>query len=436
MNLTEPDLKNYTDVLPNGLTVVTIEMPHIHTMEIAMFVRAGLRFENEKNNGISHFLEHMMFRGNKQFPDSILLNREFEAIGRELRASTLSEYTYYGFTPHISQVEKAVELFAAFFTDPTFPQIDLEREIILEEYLEELNENGENVDIDNQACQLIYPGTPLALPTVGNEKTIKSITEGLLRDYFKTYYIPANMVLVGAGPIRHDNFSSLVKKYFSVLPNGASPVSKQYFQCSMKEDQKDTQVLFQYDSDSQVQLQICFRSISYNHPDYYVLCLINRIFDDGYTSRLQRALREDRGLVYSVECRVTSLSDTGTVDFDVTVRPEKICEVIKILFQEIRTFLETGPAREELDHVKRRYYFDLDFDRDDPCKQIVRYGFSRLYSREISADEEWARVEKITVEDVLNVARKIFVAEKLNVILVGPYTPQIKEELEKIAKSF
>ena len=155
-------------------------MPHIHTMEVAMFVRAGLRYENLQNNGVSHFLEHMMFRGNRKYPNSIALNMEFENIGHDLRASTLGEYTQYGFSPHVSQLEKGLELFAEFFSSPTFPEIELERGIILEEYFEELNEEGINVDINNQACRLLYPNTPMAWPTIGTEKTIKSITTCLL----------------------------------------------------------------------------------------------------------------------------------------------------------------------------------------------------------------------------------------------------------------
>ena len=120
MEVKEFALKYFTDTLPNGLTVVTVEMPHIHTMEVSMFVRAGLRYENPQNNGISHFLEHMMFRGNRKYPNSIALNMEFENIGRDLRASTLGEYTQYGFSPHVSQLNKGLELFLGVFLFPHF----------------------------------------------------------------------------------------------------------------------------------------------------------------------------------------------------------------------------------------------------------------------------------------------------------------------------
>jgi predicted Zn-dependent peptidase len=436
MEVKEFALKYFTDTLPNGLTVVTVEMPHIHTMEVSMFVRAGLRYENLQNNGISHFLEHMMFRGNGKYPNSIALNMEFENIGRDLRASTLGEYTQYGFSPHVSQLDKGLELFAEFFYSPTFPEIEIERGIILEEYFEELNEEGVNIDINNQACKLLYPDTPMAWPTIGTEETIKSIQTEMLKEYFNRHYVPGNMVLAFAGPIDHDEVIDLSRKYFSVLENGSEPFPKNHFVGSISEQQKNPELHFQEDSDSQIELQVCFRSCSYNDPDFLVLALISRVFDDGFTSRLQRVLREERGLVYSVECRATSMSDLGTMDFDVTVRPEKVVEVARILLQEIKTFATEGPTESELAHIKKRYFFDLDSELDDPYKQVVRYAFPHLYSIEMSLQEERELIESITAKKMMEVAEKVFEEKNLNLILVGPYTSELKSRLEGLIHQF
>ena len=436
MEVKEFALKYFRDTLTNGLTVVTVEMPHIHTMEVSMFVRAGLRYENPQNNGISHFLEHMMFRGNKKYPNSIALNMEFENIGRDLRASTLGEYTQYGFSPHVSQLEKGLELFSEFFSSPTFPEIELERGIILEEYFEELNEEGVNVDINNQACKLLYPGTPMAWPTIGTEETIKSIKAEMLRDYFNRHYVPGNMVLAFAGPIEHTNVFKLAKNYFSSLENGVEPFPKDHFIGSISENQEQPGLHFQEDSDSQIELQICFRSYSYNHPDFLVLALISRVFDDGFTSRLQRVLREERGLVYSVECRATSMSDLGTIDFDVAMRHEKVMEVTDLLLKEIRKFVKEGPTENELAHIKKRYFFELDSELDDPYRQVVRYAFPHLYSREMSLEEERILIESITVKKMQEVANKVFDSKRLNLILVGPYTSKLKSQLEDLIHKF
>jgi len=436
MEVKEFALKHYRDTLANGLTVVTVEMPHIHTMEVSMFVRAGLRYENPQNNGISHFLEHMMFRGNKKYPNSIALNMEFENIGRDLRASTLGEYTQYGFSPHVSQLEKGLELFSDFFSSPTFPEIELERGIILEEYFEELNEEGVNVDINNQACKLLYPDTPMAWPTIGTEETIKSIKTKMLRDYFNRHYVPGNMVLAFAGPIEHANVFKLAKNYFSSLENGVEPFPKNHFLGSISEHQEKPGLHFQEDSDSQIELQICFRSYSYNHPDFLVLALISRVFDDGFTSRLQRVLREERGLVYSVECRATSMSDLGTIDFDVAMRHEKVMEVTDLLLKEIRKFVKEGPTENELAHIKKRYFFELDSELDDPYRQVVRYAFPHLYSKEMSLEDERILIESITVKKMQEVANKVFDPKRLNLILVGPYTSKLKFQLEDLIHKF
>jgi predicted Zn-dependent peptidase len=436
MEVKEFSLKNCADVLANGLTVVTVEMPHIHTTEVSMFVRAGLRFENTMNNGISHFLEHMMFRGNRKYADSIALNMEFEKIGRDLRASTLGEYTQYGFSPHISGLEKGMELFSEFFYSPTFPEIEVERGIILEEYYEDLNEDGVNVDINNHACKLLYPETPMSWPTIGTEETIKKMSVEMLRRYYNAHYVPGNMVLAVAGPVEHENILQLTQKYFSDFPNEAAPISKNHFVGSISDEQSQPQFLFQQDSDSQIELQVCFRSCSYNHEDFLTLGLISRIFDDGFTSRLQRVLREERGLVYSVECRATSMSDIGTMDFDVTVRQEKLMEVCKALLQEIKKFVSMGPSDDEVDHIKKRYMFDLDTELDDPYKQVIRYAFPHLYSEEMSLEEERNQIMAISKEKILEVAKRTFVSEQLNLILVGPFTPELKTELENLIENY
>ena len=431
----EEKIKVFKDYLANGLTVVAVEQSHIHSIELAMFVRSGLRFENITNNGISHFIEHMLFRGNSAFPNSYLLNREFERIGRDLRASTMSDHTYYGFSPHVSNLNRAMDLFSEFFLGPTFPEIELERGIILEECLEDLNEKGVDVDINNLACKLLYRENALARPTIGTETSIRNISVEDLKGHYAQFYTPENMILVAAGCVDHKIFFDCAEKYFSrLIGNGSIPSN--HFDKPLSEAQVQPALLFQHDSDSQIQLQVCFRAVSYNHPDYFIATLISRLFDDGVTSRLQKILREEKGLVYSVECRATSLPDTGTIDFDVSVRSEKVVEVAGILLDEIKKFISTGVGEDELELVKQRYGYELDYELDDPYRQIIRHGFCHLYSTEYTVEEERKKISQITPLDILRVARGIFVSEKLNFVLVGPYTSELKTSLLQLVRNF
>jgi predicted Zn-dependent peptidase len=347
----------------------------------------------------------------------------------------MSDHTYYGFSPHTSNLNRAMYLFSEFFLEPTFPEIELERGIILEECLEDLNEKGIDVDINNLACKILYPDDALARPTIGTEKSIKSISVKDLKEHYMQFYTPENMVLVVAGCVNHEIFFEYAEKYFSRLVGNGS-IKTNHFDKPLNETQSRPVLFFQHDSASQIQLQICFRAVSYNHPDYFIATLISRLFDDGVTSRLQKILREEKGLVYSVECRTTSLPDTGTIDFDVSVRAEKVVEVAEILFDEIEKFVLTGVSEDELGLVKKRYGYDLDYELDDPYRQIIRHGFCHLYSAEFTLEEEREKISQITPHDILKVARDIFVPEKLNFVLVGPYTPELKTRLQELVHNF
>ncbi|CAI2718787.1 M16 family metallopeptidase [Nitrospina watsonii] len=428
--------RTHLDTLENGLTVVTVEMPHLHTLDVGMYIRSGVRFETPANNGISHFLEHMLFRGNRNYPNSILLNTEFEKIGRGLRASTYTEHTHYDFSPHYEQLERGMELFSDFFTDPLFPSIEVEREIILEECLEDLNGEGDNIDIDYHACKLLYGDNPLGYPIIGTEGSIKAINEAQLQEFFETYYCPGNMVLAGAGVLTHDRFLALAERYFGRFPKQGRVIPKNYFMGAVKEDQKEPMLLIQTHDDSQAQLQVCFRSVSFNDPDFHIVSLIALIFDDGTASRLQKTLREDRGLVYSVQARETTLSDCGTFDFDVNARSEKVLEITEIILKEIKTFLAEGPSEEELDFVKKRYAYELELEYDSPYKQLIRYGQAQLYTTAISVEEERVLIEKVTIDDVRRVAARLFVRSGLNMVLVGPHTAEIDRALHDLVHGF
>ena len=130
------------------------------------------------------------------------------------------------------------------------------------------------------------------------------------------------------------------------------------------------------------------------------------------------------------------MSDLGTIDFDVTMRPEKVMEVTNILLKEIKSFSREGPTEKELNHIKKRYFFELDSELDDPYRQVVRYAFPHLYSREISLEEERVLIKSITAKKIMKVAEKVFEPKNLNLILVGPYTLHLKSQLERLIEQF
>ena len=148
MKTLDAALNYYKTTLGNGLRIIIVEMPHLHSLEISMYVKVGSRFETIHNNGISHFLEHMLFRGTKNMPDSYHLHKSFESLGGDINALTTSEYTCFWLTSHPRYFAEGIGLFSEMFTSPTFADIETEKKIVLEEILNEQNEKGENIEID------------------------------------------------------------------------------------------------------------------------------------------------------------------------------------------------------------------------------------------------------------------------------------------------
>ena len=256
-------LSYHKTTLNNGLRIIIVEMPHLHSLEISMYVKVGSRFETTHNNGISHFLEHMLFRGTKNMPDSYQLHKSFESLGGDINALTTSEYTCFWLTSHPHYITEGIGLFSEMFTSPNFADIETEKQIILEEILNEHNEKGENINIDDLSFLLLWPNDGLGFSTLGPNKNVLKFTKEDIQSFFHTYYTASNMVLCIAGHAKHEQILPYADKYFSHIPTGNElQIPTQNF------SQGKAQTLFKQNPGSQTNVQICFRGLSYNSPDY------------------------------------------------------------------------------------------------------------------------------------------------------------------------
>src|SRR5207248_9173043 len=207
-------------VLPNGLRVVTVELPHLHTGMIAAYVRAGSRHEDPSRNGVSHFLEHLFFRGSEGYPDGRTMNAMVEDCGRSLNGVTTRDHGYYFSPVHPERLEVPMAVLGDMLARPLFKEIELEREVILEEILDEVDEKGRDIDIDNLAKRALFPGHPLGLKIAGTPATVAALTEEHLRTQHARAYGARNIVLAAAGPLRHERVLSLAEAHFGSLRSG------------------------------------------------------------------------------------------------------------------------------------------------------------------------------------------------------------------------
>src|SRR4051812_29544427 len=210
-------------VLDNGLRVVTVELPHLHTGMIAAYVRAGSRHEDPVRNGVSHFLEHLFFRGSHGYPDGRGMNALVEDCGGSLNGVTTRDHGYYFSPVHPAQLDAPLAVLGDMLARPLFKEIELEREVILEEILDEVDEDGRDIDVDNLSKRALFPGHPLGLKIAGTRESVSALTEEHLRAQHARAYGARNLVLCAAGPFSHQEGLRLPEKGFGKLPPGEQP---------------------------------------------------------------------------------------------------------------------------------------------------------------------------------------------------------------------
>src|SRR5262249_3066578 len=207
-------------ILGNGLRLVTVELPHLHSAALVVYAKVGSRYEPPADNGLSHFLEHMLFRGTARHPSSYALNFAIEDLGGTLYAATGRDSSLYQISLDPALVPQGIELLGDIFTAPAFTQLELEREIILEEINEDLDEKGRDVNLDDLARQLAFPGHPLGQKITGPATNVERFDVGDCRRHFARFYGARNIIFCVAGPVARDAVLAAATPVLGALPSG------------------------------------------------------------------------------------------------------------------------------------------------------------------------------------------------------------------------
>ena len=420
------------DQLANGLRLITVEMPHLHSAEMACYVQVGGRDEPADLAGISHFLEHIVFRGTDDYPSSFLLERAFEAIGGAVNASTDVESTCYHSRLHPRHLAQAAALFASMLTRPLISDVEVERKIILEEALDDLNEKGEDISPDNLTSRLLWPGHPLSLPTIGTDASIKAIGEADLRRHHAAYYTPDNTVIVVAGSIRRAQALEAMESTFGQW--GGKAQTHRLVPTAPSVSGAET--VWVKDSDSQINLQLAFRTPGRNQVDAVPLRVLRWVLSWGGASRLMLRLREQLGLTYHVDAGLSMLADCGCFSIDLAVAPESLTQAVAEVLGVVRELRDTLVPEEELSGVLQAYLFDLEFSQDNTESMLSRYGWGELtgYLRTIEQDRR--EVTAMTPELLRRAAQAVFTADNLKLAVVGPWRADHRKKIDKILAGF
>jgi predicted Zn-dependent peptidase len=403
-------------VLENGLRVVTAELPHLHTGMAAVYVRAGSRHEDPRRNGVSHFLEHLFFRGSAGYPDGRAMNALVEDCGGSLNGVTTRDHGYYFSPLHPARIEEPMAVLGDMLTRPLFKEIEIEREVILEEILDEVDEEGRDIDVDNLAKRALFPGHPLGLKIAGTHETVSSLAEADLRAHHERAYGARNLVLACAGPFPHARIVELAAKHFGALPKGEVLRDE-----PPPEPPPGPQLVAVEHKESQAEMSISFRGPHEDHEDFPALRIVKRILDDGLASRMQLELVERKALAYSVGAGMEGFSDCSVFEVGCACAPRKAPAALQELLRLLAELRDTDVPEDELLRAKKKTRIWLEFSLDSPAEMIGWFGGGELLRPPAETFDQWmARIERVTPADIRRVAARYFRRDAITAVAVGP----------------
>lgn len=422
----------FKDTLPNGLRLVTVEMPHLHSVEMVCHVGVGGRHEHAGNAGISHFLEHMLFRGTSDHPTGLALETAFEALGGTANAATDGETTCYHSRLHPDRVAEGAALFASLLRRPLLGDLDIERRIILEEALEDINEAGEQINPENLTSALLWPDHPLSLPTVGTRVSVQSLTREALWQHLDSWYVPGNTVVAVAGRVTRADALAAVAAAFGDWQGGTVPET----QPAPPPFADGPQSVWTRDATSQVHMQLAFRVPGRRDGSMAALRLLRRILSGSSSARLMLRLREQLGLTYHAEANLGLYDDCGTFSIDLAVAPASLLQALQEVLQIVTDLREVPAGEEERQRAVRSFLYEQEFSRDQADSRAGRFGWGELVGYPLTLAEECRQIQALTAAELRATAAELFDPKALVLAFVGPFNRRQKAEVEKVLATF
>jgi len=411
-----PETTHRKTTLANGLRIISSPMPHVRSVAVSLYVGAGSRFETPQESGISHFIEHLCFKGTAKRPTAQAISEAIDGVGGILNAATDREYTVYYAKVAQTHFELAVDVLADLVQAPLFDpeEMEKERKVVLEELASVADSPGQQVDLILDA--LIWPDQPLGWDIAGSEASVTGITRDMIIDYARRQYVPNNMVVSVAGNVEHDDVVSMLEERLGIAIAGA-PGS--WFPAEEEQAEPRCSVLSK--RTEQTHISMAVRAFPLSHPDRYALDLLSVLFGEGMSSRLFLELRERQGLCYDVNSYVNHLLDTGSFGVYAAVDPRNAGQALDALLAELRRLRE-GIAEEEL-HKARELAKGRMLLRLEDTRSVSGWlgGQEVLTGRILSPEDIVERIEAVTTSDLNRVVDTLLRPERLSLAVVGPH---------------
>ncbi|MDZ7798586.1 MAG: pitrilysin family protein [Patescibacteria group bacterium] len=410
--------------LKNKATLILAPKNETKAVTVLVIFKIGSRYESKKENGLSHFIEHMMFKGTKKRPNTIDISRELDSVGAEFNAFTSKDYTGYYIKIQHKKIELALDILSDILFNSKFEKNEFEKEKGV--IIEEINMYKDNplMHMEEYFEQVIYGSSALGRFIAGPKENIKSFKRKDLVSFKNKFYHPKNMSIGVAGRFSEKKIKSLAEKYFS--SKNKKPLSK--FK-KYRHQQKKRRVKINYKETDQVQMALGFPAFSYFHKDIYVLYLLGIILGGSMSSRLFINIRERKGLCYFIRSTPNIYEDTGNLFIQAGLDKRRIFQALKLIWQELKNLKYKGVKSKELKKAKEFLKGKMILSMED-SSQIASYFTKQfvLTGKVESPEEKIKKIEKVKTSDIKRVVGKIIKKKRLNLAIIGPFRDKAKFE--------
>src|SRR5438477_7031337 len=414
--------------LKNGLTVATAEMPHMASVSLGLWVGVGGRYEPAPLNGVSHFIEHLLFKGTHK-RSAKEISRAVESIGGYLNAFTGEESTCFYSKGLHDRLDDLLEVLLDMFLHSTFArgEIEKERGVIKEELAMYLDQPQHHVH--ELLNEILWPEHPLGRSLTGTEKTLDGLRRPQLVRYQRENYVASSTLLIAAGNLRHDKVVKAITRFGSQFPAGKRPNF-----VPVHERQTRTRVRLHTKQTAQTQLALGIRACSRHDDRRYALRLLNTLLGENMSSRLFQIVREDHGLAYSISSSLSLFDDVGALSISAGLDTDNLPQALKLIRGELRRLTETAPKPRELRDARDYLIGQIDLSLESTENQMMWLGDQLIgYGKIIPPAQIKQRLSEVQPSQIRNVAREFIRPERMCLALISP----LKSEagLARILKS-
>jgi predicted Zn-dependent peptidase len=402
-------------ILENGLIVLTESIPHVRSVSMGAWIGSGSRDEEASINGISHFVEHMVFKGTTT-RSARQIAREVDTIGGNLDAFTSKETVCFNIKSLDEHTAPALDVLSDLVLNPTFEPEELAREkgVILEEI--KMDEDNPDYLVNEIFTQNFWKGDSLGQPILGTKKTVSSFDQKTVFEFYREQFTPRNIVFSAAGNLEHESFVAEVEKKFgSLAPSASTPFPR-------REAPKATPHITLKRKKSLEQVQLCLGvpAPAVNHQDRYGVYLLNAMLGGGMSSRLFQTIREERGLAYSIFSELSPFRDIGSLCIYAGVAVDKTRETLALTMAELSRLKQETVGDAELKRAKDQLKSNIVLGLESSSSRMANLARQQMYfGRFFGVDEMTREIEAVTAEDVKRLANDLFRPEAMALTLLG-----------------